>query len=400
MTPPASASPNWNSTIKLVVGLTVAGLFAALLITFRNIIGPLLLAFILAYLIHPLALRLSSLPRLSWRGAVNLIYLLLIILLLGASALTGLAVVQQTESLIRVLDRFLTDLPTLLDQLSSQSYFIGPFQINLSQFTDLGALGDQVISNLQLLVSRAGSLVGAFATSAATTAAWSLFVMVVSYFILADAGKVPDAINFVDLPGYAEDIRRMGRELARIWNAYLRGQITVILIVIVAFTVLLSILGVRFALALAILAGLARLVPYVGPWVNWIVMALVAFFQSSNYFGLQPWQYTVLVLVLAIILDQIFDNIVSPRILGHSLGVHPAAVLVVAIISANLIGLVGLVLACPRARHPATARLLCAAQNVRPQPWPEPEGIPRPFEIPWGGRLVRRLRAWWRSRRA
>ena len=401
MTPPtATRSPNWNSTIKTVVGLTVAGLFAALLITFRNIIGPLLLAFILAYLLHPIALRMSSGPHLSWRSAVNIIYIVLILILLGASTLTGLALVQQTESLIRVIERFLTDLPSLLDQLSTQSFYIGPFLIDFSQFTDLGVLGDQLITNLQGLVGRIGSLVGAFATSAASTAAWSLFVMVVSYFILADAGKVPDAINFIDLPGYAEDVRRMGRELGRIWNAYLRGQITVIIIVIIAFTVLLSILGVRFALVLAMLAGLARLVPYIGPWINWIVMALVAFFQPGNYFGLEPWVYTVMVLAICIILDQIFDNIISPRILGSSLGVHPAAVLVVAIISANLIGLVGLVLAAP-----VLATLQLVGRYVMRKmfdlnPWPEPEGAIKPFEIPWVGRLFRRLRAWWRSRRA
>ncbi|HNT24300.1 MAG TPA: AI-2E family transporter [Anaerolineales bacterium] len=395
-----TTSPNWNSTIKLVVGLTIAGMFAVLLITFRNIIGPLLLAFIVAYLIHPIALRLSGLPHLSWRAAVNLIYIILILLILGASTLTGLAVVQQTQSLIRALDRILTDLPSLLDQLSTQSLIIGPFQLHFSQFTDLGTIGDELISNLQGLVGRAGSLVGTFASGAASTLAWGLFILVVSYFILADAGKVPDAITFVDLPGYAEDIRRMSRELGRIWNAYLRGQIIVIIVVIIAFTVLLSILGVRFAFALALLAGVARLVPYVGPWVNWIIMALVAFFQPSNYFGLEPWQYTVLVLALSIILDQIFDNIISPRILGSSLGVHPAAVLVVAIISANLIGLVGLVLAAPVLASLKLIGRYVMRKMFDLNPWPEPEGVLKPFEIPWVGRIIRRLRAWWRKRRA
>ena len=94
--------------------------------------------------------------------------------------------------------------------------------------------------------------------------------------------------------------------------------------VIISYTILLSILGVRYAFAIAILAGLARFVPYVGPVIVYIVMALVTLFQGGNYFNLQPIYYTLLTIALSILMDQIYDNLISPRIMGRSLGVHPA----------------------------------------------------------------------------
>src|SRR4030042_4032089 len=81
---PQPASPKWSSTFKMIIGLTTAGFMMALLIYFRSIIGPLILAFILIYLLHPLAVLLHTHTKLSWRVAVNIIYIILLILLLAS----------------------------------------------------------------------------------------------------------------------------------------------------------------------------------------------------------------------------------------------------------------------------------------------------------------------------
>lgn len=394
-----TASPKWNSTTKLIVGLTFAAIMATMVIYFRSIIGPLLLAFMLAYLLHPLADRLSSIRGLSWRLSVNIIYLVLIIVLAGLTTLTGLAVVQETQSLVTIVQDFLAELPTLLEEMATTTYSIGPFTIDLSGYLNLETIGDQLITNLQGLVGRAGALVGSLASGAAGTVGWAIFTLIVSYFILADAGKVPDAIQFIDLPGYADDIRRIGREMTRIWNAFLRGQITIVIIVIITYSILLAVMGVRYSIAIAILAGLARFIPYLGPVIVYVVMGLVTLFQPDNYFGLDPLQYTLLVIAVSIVVDQVFDNLVSPRILGQSLGVHPAAVLVVAIIAANLIGLVGLVMAAPVLATVQLVGRYTLRKMFDQDPWPEPESAEQPLQPTLLVRLLRRLRAWWRLKR-
>ncbi len=381
---------------KLVVGLTVVAIFAGLIVQFRGIIGPLILAFILTYLIHPVAVRLSKVTNLSWRASVNVVYLILVIILGALFTLTGLAVAQQLQSLVGLVQRFVTGLPELAANLSSQVLRFGPFEFSFKQF-DLQALTNQLLATVQPLLGRVGSLVSSFASSAAVTLGYGIFVMLVSYFLLADASQVSDSVIGVDIPGYNTDIRRLGNELREIWNAFLRGQLIIILLILVSYTLLMVVLGMRYALGIAIMAGLARFIPYVGPLATWTVAALVAFFQNSNYFGLQPLYYAILVVACALVLDQVFDNFIGPRILGHTLGVHPAAVLVAAIIATRLIGIVGLVLAAPVLASLELLGRYILRKMFDLDPWPQPEMKPEPRELPWK-RGVLRLQAWWRRR--
>ncbi len=394
-TTPEPSSPAWSPTTKMVIGLTVVAIVAALLIQFRTIIGPLILAFMLAYVLYPVASRLSTGVNIPWKTAVNLIYLLVVILVGVSFTLTGLTVVQQVQSLVGFVQRNVTNLPALAADLSSQTYTIGPFTFDLAQF-DLQTLSEQLLATIQPLLGRVGSLISTFAASAAVTVGWGLFVLVISYFLLADAGTVPDRFVLVEIPGYDSDFRRLGRELKKIWNAFLRGQLIIMVLIMISYTVIMVIFGMRFAIGIAILAGLGRFVPYLGPLILWIVTALVAFFQEGNYLGIEPLQYAIIVLAVAFVVDQIFDNLITPRFFGQTLGVHPAAVLVAAIIAANLIGIIGLILAAPALATLSLAGRYILRKMVDLDPWPEPESEPVPIELPWT-RWIRRLRAWLRS---
>jgi predicted PurR-regulated permease PerM len=397
-------SPPWGSSTKLVIGLTFVGIMAALLIRFQSLLGPLLLTFILTYLLHPLASWLSSKTRLSWRVSVNLIYVVFVILMLGIFTLIGLAVVQQLESLIGVVERFLQNLPDLILDWSSRVYNIGPYRIELSNYlstANLETFSQELLSAVQPLLGRAGGLLSTVATGTVSLLGLGFFVILVSYFILADTGQVPDRLVDIELPGYDADIRRLGREFGRIWNAFLRGQVILFTFTFIIYTVLLSILGVRYTLGLALLAGFARFVPYVGAWANWIVLILVTLFQKGNYFGLEPLYYMILVLALALIIDQVLDNVVSPRIMGSALGVHPAAVLVAAIVAANLLGLVGVILAAPVLASLTLAGRYTIRKMFDHDPWPESEDERVSKEFPWAkwGKLVKSLVRLFRQRR-
>ena len=394
--PTPSNSPPWGSTTKLVVGLTIIALVAALVIQFRNIIGPLILSFILAYLLQPVAGALSRSIHVSWRAAVNLVFLILVILLGAILSATGFAIFQQVDNLVRFIQRFFEQgLPDLIANLSTAVYQFGPFRLDFRQF-DLASLSNQIISTAQAVVGQVGGVVSTFAASAVITLGWSLFVLLIAYFLLADARQMPGQMLGIDLPGYNQDIRRLVLRLRQIWDIFLRGQLIITLLVVIAYMILMAILDLRFFLAIALMAGLARFVPYVGPAVTWTVTGLVAFFQGSNYFGLSPLGYVLLVVGMALLIDQVFDNVVVPRLLGSALGVHPAAVLVAAIIAANLIGLIGLVLAAPVL---ATLELLGSyvmRKMLDMDPWPVYEGPIEEAHLPWTESLSGLLQ-WWRN---
>lgn len=382
----------------MVVGLTLVALIAGLVIYFRSFVGPLLLAIVLAYLLHPLIAALTRQTRLSWRWGVNIVYLVLVIVVLGLVALLGVVIIQQLQSLINFVQNFVNNLPTFVADLTNRVYDIGPFELRPGNLLDLNALTNQLLTYVEPLLGRIGTLITSLAGSAAGTIGWGLFVILISYFLLAESRQVTNELIRVELPGYNEDLHRLGIELRKIWNAFLRGQLIISGLVIISYWILETILGMRFALGIAIIAGVGRFIPYLGPLVNWIVMAIVALFQGTNPFGLEPYQYALLVVVTGLVLDQIFDNLVSPRFLGNALGVHPAAVLVGALIASRLIGVIGLVLAAPVV---ATLKLLAdyvLRKMFDQDPFPEVQAERRVTDQTWA-RATRRAQAWWRAMR-
>jgi predicted PurR-regulated permease PerM len=388
-------SPKWGSTTKLVVALTFVAIIAALLIKFQFILGPLVLGLLLAYLIQPIATLLQQ-TRLSWSLSVSIIYLLLLILLLGLLTAGGVGLVQQVQGMVTIAQDGLTRLPDLIAEVSGKIYYFGPFQIDFSSL-DLNQASSQVLGMIQPVLSRTGTLIGTLAGSAANFLGWTFFVLLVSYFTLLESGGLRDRILHLQIPVYGEDFARLSRDLGRIWNAFLRGQIIIFLLTVIVYTVVLSVLGVHYVIGLALLAGLARFVPYVGPAVNWLILSLVAYFQSYKLFGMEPLYYTLLVLGLALLIDQIFDNLISPRILSNALKVHPAAVLVAAIIAANLFGVLGVVVAAPILATVTLFWNYILRKMLDLDPWPEEE--PRQLPPPPGMRLLAQVRHFWRTRR-
>ncbi|HMD88731.1 MAG TPA: AI-2E family transporter [Anaerolineaceae bacterium] len=341
-----SSSPRWSSTVKIVVGLAFVAFVAWLLISFSSILGPLLLTFILAYLIYPLAEGLHLKGKLPWRLAVTLVYLIVIVIVIGLLTWGGLALLQQVQNLVYFLQNIINGIPNFINQLIANPIKIGLFKIDLTHL-DLVSLSNQLLGIVQTLLSRVGSLVGTLAASAATTIGWLIFIGIVSYFILTETQGKPEQMINIHIPGYDQDLQRMKYELGRIWNAFLRNQLIVFTMTVLFYTAFLGLMGVNYYFGLALIGGLARFVPYVGPIIAWASYGLVAYFQGSTIFGLSSIVYAILIVGIAYLVDNTIDSFITPRLMANTLKVHPAAVLIAAIIGANLMGLIGVVLAAP-----------------------------------------------------
>ncbi len=344
--PVLTPSPNWNWTTKLVIALTIVAVVAFLLVRFQGILGPLLVAFILAYLFYPLAVLPCKYLHIPWRLSVTLLYLIFFVIMGGLLTWGGLTLFEQVQNLISFLQNAVNYLPTLLNNLSTFHYAFGPLVIDFAHL-DIPSLISQVMSAVQGLLGQIGTVLAKIATGAAGLVGWLLFILVVSYFMLVETGGAPDRLIGFRLPGYDADFKRMGNELSRIWNAFLRGQLIVTGLTIFSYTIIFGIERMPYYLGLAVLAGLTKFVPYVGPLIAYTTFGIVAFFQGTPPFGLTPIAFAGIVVLIALIFDNLFDNLVSPRIIAQALKVHPAAVLVAALIAVNMIGLIGVILAAP-----------------------------------------------------
>ena len=394
MEPPFTTSPRWSSTTKLLVGLVVVGIVAFLFFRFTSLITPLLIVFILAYLLHPVATLLSRALSISWKASVNILYFVILILLIGLLTLGGVGLVAQVQSLIQLVQAIVAELPNYIQNLAGQIFRIGPFTLDMRTI-DLNEISRQLLSFIQPLLGRTGTLVGTVASGAAEIFGWTFFVLLVSYFVMIESTGLQSDLFKLEVPGYNEDLRRLSNQLSRIWNAFLRGQIFIFGMATLIYIFVLSFLGVRYAIGIAFMAGLAKFLPYIGPGITWIVMALVTYFQPDKPFGMQPLAYMGLVVITTTVIDWIIDNLIAPRIMARSLRVHPAAVLVTALIAANLIGILGVVVAAP---FLATISLLgryTMRKMLDLDPWPTGDAVPVP---PMNFEWIARTRAYLTSK--
>ena len=380
MTQKTSASPRWSATTKLLIGLVILGIFTFLLYRFSNLVGPLLMIFIITYLLHPLNAMIARGLRISWKFAVNILFLLILIILVGLITWGGVGLVGQIQNLVASIQGIVSDIPRYITQISTQTFIIGNYKLDMQSF-DLTDLNQQLLSYIEPLLGQTGNLLGTIAGGAAEIIGWSLFVLTVSYFVMAESSGLREDMLKVDIPGYTEDFQKLGSELSRIWNAFLRGQIIIFFMALIIYSILLPALSVRYALGIAFMAGLAKFLPYVGPAITWVVMALVTYFQPFKPFGLEALPYMLIVVITTSIIDWFMDNFIVPRIMARTLKVHPAAVLVAAIIAANLLGLLGVIIAAP---FLATVLLLgryIMRKMFDLNPWPKSEPEPPPPSI-------------------
>ncbi len=198
-----------------------------------------------------------------------------------------------------------------------------------------------------------------------------LFTFIISIYLAFEMGRLGGYLERAATePGYRHDVERLLRDFGRIWRAYLRGQIVLGLIIGVAVWASLAILGVQNAFGLGVLSGLLEFLPVIGPFIGTAAAALFGIFQPDNYLGLSPASYAALIVGVMMVIQQIENNILVPRIVGESLDLHPLVVIIGVFMGSSLAGLIGAILAAPLLATVKLLRRLRLAEAVRPAPFP------------------------------
>jgi predicted PurR-regulated permease PerM len=352
--PPDPPSPDWQPGTRLVVGVLLILVAALLLYQLRQFLIPLTLAMLLAYILHPLVVRLERRLHSPRWVAVGSIYLVLLVALAGTTTGIGLAASQALTNLASYLGDLSQRIPAQLEALAGMQIRLGPWTLDLGG-ANLTPAVQSLTSALSPLLSQTGSLIGGVAGATATALGTTLLVLVVGFYLLLDFENLGEYLLRMIPPGYRSDARRLMDEASQVWDAFLRGQLLMGLAVGAATGVILAILGVRFALGLGLVAGVLEFVPVFGPWITGLISVLVALFQASNFWGLNPLAFALAVAAASILIQQVENNILYPRIIGHSLNLNPLVVLLALLAAGSLAGLVGLLLAAPTV---ATLRLI------------------------------------------
>ena len=299
-------------------------------------------AFIISFLLHPLCRLINKRLKISWRIATAIVYFLIAGLIVWLLTSAGSTIITQVQNLFDNLTKNVGGLTTFLETWSNRIIVVGPFQFTLP-YLDTDVIAQTITEYLQPAASQAGKLVG--------LVGGFLFNLVITYmvsfFITSETNGVQKKLFNVSIKGFEKDFRRIGLEINKIFNAFIRGEFTVVAIAIVVYIISLGVLGLPYFLVLAIIAGLGRFIPYIGAWIGWIGFIIGAILQDPTPFGLTKLMYVFLVMAVAMVIDMVLDHVITPKLMGETLEVHPAAIMISALIGGQIFGLLGIILAAP-----------------------------------------------------
>ena len=330
------SSRRWNTVTKIIVSATLVLLTIVILITFRVMIPPTIVAFLLAFIMsYPVnwVQRRTGWPR---GATVAVLY----IVVLGSLTLAPALFISQA---MQLFDSLRTTLEGLIEELQNPADI--PIIGNLSLPVDglLTEAGSILANLLGAINTNPFMLARAFTTRLLTL----IYVLVLNFWILKDLYKLQRFL-FAQVPAdYQEDVRRLARELGIIWDAFLRGQLVLALVVGAIMWIVLLLVGMPNAGGLALLAGFMEFLPTVGPGISGTIGFAVAFFNHSTWLPLEGLPFALLVSALYAIIGQYETISLIPRLVGRRVRLHPAIAFVGVISGTLVFGLLGVLLATP-----------------------------------------------------
>jgi len=368
------AEQKWSDRTKQWVVAGIVILAAVAFYQFRYILGPVVLALILAYVLNP---AVSFLHR-RLRVPRTLATLLVLLVLLGLIALVPILIIPALVDQVRGLN---LNIQQMVD--AAISFLKGP--VVIAGFTvDTTQLYNQVSASLQSLLSSLAASSVNLLLNIASGLAWFVLILVLAFWFVKDAPYLRERAMELAPVRYQRDMRLLLVEVVRVWQAFLQGQLILCLVVGVAVAIMMTIVGLPYALLMGLIAGVLELIPNVGPTLAAVPAILVALLRGSNYLPLSPFWFAVLVAGLYILIQQVENNVLVPRIMGYSLDLHPLVVLIGALMGASVAGVLGILLAAPTL---ATLRVISRyvyKKLMDEDPFPAEEAKPPAPEPPIG----------------
>jgi predicted PurR-regulated permease PerM len=312
----------------------------ALLWVLWQVVSPILHTLVLFGLAAVLAFALSGpvdmlTPRVGNRLlAIVAVYLLVGVLVVGGIMLIAGPFVRQASDLASALPQYANDLQARAPEVQTTLGQYG-IQTDLDQLKAQAAAaveqgGTDVLKNLVGTLAEVGGMLLDI-----------VLALVISLYLLVDGPRFGARSLAIIPPQHRAKALFLQDNVSRVLGGYLRGQLTLALIIGLLAGVGTALLGLPYAVVLGVLAGLFELVPMFGPILSVIPAVLVALFM--------PFPTVVWVLLFFLAIQQLENNVLAPRISGHAVGLHPLGAMFALLAGFQLAGLLGGLFAVPLA---------------------------------------------------
>ena len=387
------ASTRWSRGTKyFVAALLLLALVGILYISSQSI-STIIFAGLLTFIVHPVIKFFQRRLRMKRGGATLLTYLLVLALIVMIPFLVIPSIVQavqfisnidyanllqNTSNWIELQAQSIAAIPVIGQSLSSSLQELARIvsdiasqnpQSSTSIDVSFQNIGGRIAQTLQFLVSFFGPLISIGATV--------VFTLLISLHMSLSIDMIREGTRKLIPPAYEEEITALIRQIIIIWQSFLRGQISLMVIMGILVWLGNAILGTPQALFLGIAAGLLEIIPSLGPilaTIPAVILALV-FGSQTSFLGLnnvEHWAFALIVIAFYILIQVVENQLLVPYILGDAVDLPPLIVIVGVVIGGSAFGLLGVFLATPVISTGREIFMYLYDKILEPPPEPEP----------------------------
>lgn len=310
----------------------VAVTFVLIVWVLGNVLLPFVLGAIIAYCLDPVA---DFFERLGCGRLLATVLVALIAVMMFATAIVLLVptLIEQTQNLIRVAPEIFRDLQTFVN----------------TRFPDIMVEGSRLRESLlsigEAIQNRGGEFVNSVLASTLSViniVTLCVIVPVVAFYLLLDWDNMTARVDELIPRDHVDTVRKIATDIDDTLASFIRGQGTVCLILGTYYAVALGLVGLNFGIVVGFIAGLLTFIPYVGALFGGALAIGLALFQ---FWG--DWTWIAAVGIIFMLGQVVEGNILTPNLVGSSVGLHPVWLLLALSVFGTMFGFLGLLLAVP-----------------------------------------------------
>lgn len=280
----------------------------------------------------------------------RMVSIILVYLLFAAVMVVGCVVVIPATAyqFTQLIENTFNELPELVSNLETS---LKPLEARLhAAHLNIGSreILSHVVASIPhpepyVVLDRVSNV--ALSTMAIVVYGISVFVM--SFYFLLDGHRMTNAIIRLFPERYAGALQSMAKDMDKSLQSFFKGQIALAFVAGVVMLEVYVLLGVPYALLLAIVLAFWEIVPVIGPPLGFIPAAVVVLFHGMDKVPGNHFVGALILTVIFAVMQQVKDNVVAPKYIGNVIGVHPIVIFIAILIGARLDGLFGVIISIP-----------------------------------------------------
>ena len=303
----------------------------------RDLFRPLIFAGVIAYLFYPLVALTQRRFKLNRKTASRIVFFVSLAMMIILPIILVPILWRQTSEITQDIQQTLAD---------AQQYLAIPLNIGGIPI-DLGGMIAQYKGSLSNSLSTIPQNAVALIRNTSRGTLWALIIFGGTYFFMTEWENVREGLIHIAPEAYRPDIRKLYSQIRQVWMAYLRGQLTLMVIVAVTFIIVWTAIGLPGSLYLGLLAGLFSIVPDVGPLAATALALVVALLEGSIWMPVNNFVFGLIVVGLYIVLINIENLLLRPYILGRNVHISEAIIFVAIIAALIFSGILGAFIIVP-----------------------------------------------------